>query len=116
MSKTITLKDIAKRAGVSYQTVSKVIHNQIQVTPEVRERIQAAIEELGYRPNAAAQNLRTQSSHLIGYSWKSDRQNHSSPILEQFQHSIVENAEDSGYHILLFPHLHPPPARSVPGL
>jgi DNA-binding LacI/PurR family transcriptional regulator len=103
MTKNITLKDIAKRAGVSYQTVSKVIHNQMQVTPAVRARIQAAIEELDYRPNAAAQNLRTQSSHLIGYSWKSDRQHHSSPILEQFQHSLVECAEDFGYHILLFP-------------
>src|SRR5690242_13135082 len=103
MTKNITLKDIAKRAGVSYQTVSKVIHNQMQVTPAVRARIQAAIEELDYRPNAAAQNLRTQYSHLIGYSWKSDRQHHSSPILEEFQHSLVECAEDFGYHILLFP-------------
>ena len=103
MAENVTLKDVAKRAGVSYQTVSKVIRNQIQVTPEVRARIQTAIEELGYHPNAAAQNLRTQSSHLIGYSWKSDDQNHSSPVLEQFQHSIVESAEDFGYHILLFP-------------
>jgi DNA-binding LacI/PurR family transcriptional regulator len=103
MAKNITLKDIAKRAGVSYQTVSKVIHNRMQVTPAVRARIEAAIEELDYRPNAAAQNLRTQSSHLIGYSWKSDRQNQASPILEQFQHSLVECAEDFGYHILLFP-------------
>ena len=102
-TKNITLKDVAKRADVSYQTVSKVIRNQIQVTPEVRARVQAAIEELGYHPNAAAQNLRTQSSHLIGYSWQADGQNHSSPVLEQFQRSIVETAEDFGYHILLFP-------------
>ncbi len=101
MSKNITLKDIAKRAGVSYQTVSKVIHNQIQVTAEVRSRIEAAIAELDYRPNVAAQNLRTQSSHLIGYSWQlEDRY---SPVLEQFQHSVVESAENFGYHILLFP-------------
>ena len=103
MPRNITLKDVAKHAGVSYQTVSKVIRNQIQVTPEVRERIQIAIEALDYHPNAAAQNLRTQSSHLIGYSWQSDPQGHSSPVLEQFQHSIVECAEDFGYHILLFP-------------
>src|SRR5215813_14467261 len=103
MAENVTLKDVAKRAGVSYQTVSKVIRNQIQVTPEVRARIQLAIEELDYHPNAAAQNLRTQSSHLIGYSWKAEGQNHSSPVLEQFQHSIVESAEDFGYHILLFP-------------
>ncbi len=103
MAENVTLKDVAKRAGVSYQTVSKVIRNQMQVSHEVRARIQAAIEELDYHPNAAAQNLRTQSSQLIGYSWKSEDQNHSSPVLEQFQHSIVEAAEDFGYHILLFP-------------
>ncbi len=103
MAKNVTLKDVARRADVSYQTVSKVIRNQIQVTPEVRARIESAIAELDYHPNAAAQNLRTQSSHLIGYSWQPDGQNHSSPVLEQFQHSIVECAEDFGYHILLFP-------------
>lgn len=103
MAKNVTLKDVALRAGVSYQTVSKAIRNQIQISPEVRARIQTAIEELGYHPNAAAQNLRTQSSHLIGYSWQQDRFNHSSPVLEQFQHAIVESAEEFGYHILLFP-------------
>lgn len=103
MPKIVTLKDVAKRAGVSYQTVSKVIRNQIQVSDEVHERIQAAVEELDYHPNSAAQNLRTQSSHLIGYSWQAE-QHHYSPVLEQFQHSIVESAEDWGYHILLFPH------------
>ena len=103
MPRNVTLKDVARHAGVSYQTVSKVIRHQIQVTPEVRARIEAAIETLGYHPNAAAQNLRTQSSHLIGYSWQLESQNHSSPVLEMFQHSIVECAEDFGYHILLFP-------------
>jgi len=103
MPKNITLKDVARHSGVSYQTVSKVIRNEIQVTPEVRARIEAAIEALGYHPNAAAQNLRTRASLLIGYSWQLESQNHSSPVLEQFQHSIVEAAEDFGYHILLFP-------------
>ena len=103
MAKNVTLKDVAQRAQVSYQTVSKVIRDEIQVSPEVRGRIRKAIEDLDYHPNAAAQNLRTQSSHLIGYSWESERQNHSSPVLEQFQNSIVERAEDFGYHILLFP-------------
>ncbi|MCC6803218.1 MAG: LacI family DNA-binding transcriptional regulator [Anaerolineae bacterium] len=104
MEKNATLKDVAERAKVSYQTVSKVIRNQMQVTPEVRARIEQAIHDLGYHPNAAAQNLRTRSSHLIGYSWQPvGREIHSSPVLELFQHSIVESAEDHGYHILLFP-------------
>jgi DNA-binding LacI/PurR family transcriptional regulator len=103
MSKNVTLKDVARRAGVSYQTVSKILRNQIQVTPEVRARVQQAVEELGYRPNVTARNLRTQSSRLIGYSWEPSLQNFFSPILEEFEQSIVDAAEKAGYHILLFP-------------
>lgn len=103
MPKNVTLKDVARRAGVSYQTVSKILRNQIQVTPEVRARVQLAVDELGYRPNVTARNLRTQSSRLIGYSWQPSRQNFFSPILEEFEQSIVEAAEAHGYHILLFP-------------
>ncbi len=103
MAKKITLKDVARHAGVSYQTVSKVLRGQKQVTPEVRQRIYAAVDALGYRPNVAARNLRTRSSHLIGYSWQPDRQGYFNPVLEQFEQSIVDAAEKYGYHILLFP-------------
>jgi DNA-binding LacI/PurR family transcriptional regulator len=104
MPKRVTLKDVAKRAGVSYQTVSKVLRGQIQVTPEVRARIEAAAEELNYRPNITARNLRERSSHLIGYSWKPTPANQVNFILDEFQQSIVAAAERAGYHILLFPH------------
>jgi len=103
MSRKATLKDVAQQAGVSYQTVSKVLRNQIRVSPEVHERIYAAVEELGYRPNVIARNLRAQTSCLIGYSWQPDRQGFFSPVLEQFEQSIVCAAEEFGYHILLFP-------------
>lgn len=103
MSKKTTLKDVARHAGVSYQTVSKVIRSEIQVSPEVRARIHNAVEALDYSPNAAAQHLRTQSSRLIGYSWQPDQHNSLSFALQQFQHSVVEAAEDLGYHVLLFP-------------
>ncbi len=103
MAEPVTLKTVAKHAGVSYQTVSKVVHNQGQISPALRQRIQQSIDELGYRPNAAAQALRTHASHLIGYSWSLERKDHSSFILDQFQHDIVECAEDAGYHILLVP-------------
>ncbi len=103
MSRKATLKDVAQRAGVSYQTVSKVLRNQMRVSAEVRERIYAAVAELGYHPNIIARNLRTQASHLIGYSWQPDRQGYFNPVLEQFEQSIVCAAEEYGYHILLFP-------------
>ncbi|WP_119070502.1 LacI family DNA-binding transcriptional regulator [Aggregatilinea lenta] len=103
MSKNVTLKDVARKAGVSYQTVSKVLSDQMRVTPEVRNRIYAAVEELDYRPNVAARNLRTQYSYLLGYSWQPDRHYYFNPVLEEFQQSVVEAAEELGYHILLFP-------------
>jgi DNA-binding LacI/PurR family transcriptional regulator len=103
MTRSVTLKDIAQRAGVSYQTVSKVLRGQMQVTPEVRERIYAAVKEMNYHPNVAGRNLRTQSSYLLGYSWQPDQHYYFNPVLEEFQQSIVEAAEELGYHILLFP-------------
>lgn len=104
MPKGITLKDVARRAGVSYQTVSKVLRDEIQVSPDTRARIEAAVAELGYKPNTAGRSLRTKTSLLIGYSWKPNFQSRVNPILEQFLRSIVQAAEQSSYHILLFPY------------
>jgi len=53
------ITDVARAAGVSYQTVSRVVNNMPRVKPETRERVLAAIRELGYRPNAAARALVT---------------------------------------------------------
>ncbi len=58
--------DVAEIAKVSQKTVSRVINNAPNVRPEVRERVQAAIRELGYRPNRAARALVTQRTHVIG--------------------------------------------------
>ncbi|MBZ0290833.1 MAG: LacI family transcriptional regulator, partial [Anaerolineae bacterium] len=52
-------------AGVSYQTVSRVINNNPNVSLKTRQRVLKAIDELDYRPNKAAQVLNTQRSHLI---------------------------------------------------
>ena len=52
-----TIKDVAAQAGVSYQTVSRVVNNSPDVRLETRDRVLAAIAELGYRPNAAARTM-----------------------------------------------------------
>ena len=49
--------DVARRAGVSHQTVSRVLNNPASVRPATRERVLAAIEELGYRRNMAARAM-----------------------------------------------------------
>jgi DNA-binding LacI/PurR family transcriptional regulator len=98
----ITLKDVAAKAGVSYQTVSKVLNKQASVTPETEERIWDAIRDLGYRPNVSARNLRTQSSNLIGYGWQRSENDAPRPVLDQFLYSAVQQAEEDGYHMLAF--------------
>ncbi|MFB9411453.1 LacI family DNA-binding transcriptional regulator [Dactylosporangium matsuzakiense] len=61
-----SLKDVAQRAGVSIRTVSNVVNDFPLVAPGTRERVRRAIEELQYRPNAAARTLRGGRSGLIG--------------------------------------------------
>jgi DNA-binding LacI/PurR family transcriptional regulator len=104
MSSNVTLKDVAERAGVSYQTVSKVLQKQLRVTPQTQARIDAAVRELGYRPNAAARSLRTRNSRLIGYSWHPNILMEISPVLEAFLNSIVDAAARYDYRIMLFPY------------
>lgn len=60
-----TLHDVARLSGVSYQTVSRVINNQRYVSEETRQRVLAAIDELDYRPNRAAQSLAGTQSHTL---------------------------------------------------
>lgn len=52
-----TVRNVAARAGVSHQTVSRVINNHPSVSAATRERVSDAIGELGYRPNPAARAL-----------------------------------------------------------
>jgi LacI family transcriptional regulator len=62
----ITIKDIARMAGVSKSTVSRVINNSKPVKPELREKILKIMEEVHYRPNAMARGLAKNQSGLIG--------------------------------------------------
>jgi DNA-binding LacI/PurR family transcriptional regulator len=60
------MADVARVAGVSHQTVSRVINGMPNIRPATRERVEAAIKELGYRPNLAARALVTKRSATIG--------------------------------------------------
>jgi DNA-binding LacI/PurR family transcriptional regulator len=65
-SRGVVMFDVARLAGVSQKTVSRVVNGAPYVRPDVRARVNRAIEELGYRPNVAAQALRRVRSHTIG--------------------------------------------------
>src|SRR5579884_4212049 len=60
------ITDVAELAGVSHQTVSRVLNNHPNVRPVTRARVLAAIEQLGYRPNNAARALVTGRSQTLG--------------------------------------------------
>jgi LacI family gluconate utilization system Gnt-I transcriptional repressor len=62
---SVTLRDVARRAGVSTMTVSRAIHAPDRVSPALRERVDEAVRVLGYVPNLMANGLRSSRSHLV---------------------------------------------------
>ena len=66
MGRTVTVRDIAEKCGVSVATVSRVINNNGRFSQETEHRVRAAIEELGYQPNQMARALRARRTDAIG--------------------------------------------------
>ena len=66
LSRPPVMADVARLAGVSHQTVSRVLNDHPNVRPHTRDKVLAAIRELAYRPNAAARTLVTRRTHTLG--------------------------------------------------
>ena len=99
-----SMSDVARLAGVSQTTVSFILNNTpgSSITQETRARVWQAVQELGYRPNVSARNLRTQSTNLIGYGFHVPLTNEPQPILDRFLYSTIRSLEAAGYHLLTF--------------
>lgn len=93
----ITIKQVAQQAGVSTQTVSRVLNNRPDVAPETRQRVQQIIKQLGYRPSAIARSLIRQRSHTLGVVTAGLRYIGPSRTLN----GITGQAEAMGYALLL---------------
>ncbi len=97
-----TLKEVAKHAGVSTATVSRVLSRTSYVNKETRERILQAIEELGYTPNLAARALSKGRTYIIGIIYP---YNHDLLFYDPFMSSVIQGIEtvctDRGYNLLL---------------
>lgn len=63
---SVTIRDVAREAGVSIQTVSNVLNSRHGVAPDTRGRVRDAIQRLGYRPSDAARSLRSGQSRTVG--------------------------------------------------
>jgi LacI family transcriptional regulator len=64
--RTVTIQDVAKTAGVSVSTVSRVLNGKVDVASETQDRIQSVIDDLGYSTNLAARSMRSQKKNLVG--------------------------------------------------
>ncbi len=62
----VTMKDVAKHAGVSVSTVSNIVNQVKSVNSEIVKRVEFSMKELGFVPNAKAQSLRSKKSNIIG--------------------------------------------------
>ena len=92
-----TIKEVASVAGVSTQTVSRVINERPDVSPETRKRVQEVIKELSYQPSALARSLISQRSHTLGVVIAGLR--HIGPT--RTLSGITSAAEEAGYSVLL---------------
>ncbi len=98
----VTLESVARHASVSMQTVSNVINAPHRVRPETLARVQAAIEELNYRPNQASRTLRTRRSRLIGARIEPPRDGVNGAVLAHFLQSLTARTQEAGYRIVVF--------------
>ena len=64
--KRVTIKDVAQKAGVSTQTVSRVINKFSYVSGKTRNHVEAVIQQLGYHPSSLARSLSQQRSYTLG--------------------------------------------------
>jgi LacI family transcriptional regulator len=92
------MKDVARMAGVSIQTVSVVVNDKAVVSPETRDRILSAIDVLGYRPLVVGRSLRTGSTRTIGLML-ADITN---PFFARMADAVEDHAHASGYNLILY--------------
>jgi DNA-binding LacI/PurR family transcriptional regulator len=95
--KRITIKDVAQAAGVSTQTVSRVINKFSYVSGETRQRVEAVVDQLGYRPSTLARSLSQQRSYTLGIVTYDLKYIGPSRTLN----GIADKADELGYMLLM---------------
>jgi LacI family transcriptional regulator len=94
-----TIVEVARRAGVSIKTVSRVTNDEPNVRPELREKVARAIAELGYRPMQAARGLAARRSRLLALVYD----NPSAAYLVRVQQAASQCAQEHGMRLLYHP-------------
>ncbi len=103
MTTNLTLDEIARRAGVSRTTASRVLNNQPHVRPEIRERVERVISETGYRPHPVARSLALQQSRVIGLVLpRRTEALFNDPYFPRLTQGIAQACNDYDYTLALF--------------
>jgi LacI family repressor for deo operon, udp, cdd, tsx, nupC, and nupG len=93
----VTITDVAREAGVSIATVSRVIGDRASVSPELTDRVRAVAERLGYRPNLLARGLATGETGMVGVLVPQLR----SPYFQEVIKAVGVGAAQEGYQMLV---------------
>ncbi|ORM57407.1 lac repressor [Pantoea rodasii] len=96
-ARSVTLDDVAQLAGVSYQTVSRVLNHSVQVSPRTRAKVEAAMQQLNYVPNRVAQQLAGKATRTLGLA-TSDL---ALMAPAQIASAIQQRAAAQGYHLVI---------------
>lgn len=95
--RAVTIHDVARRAGVSFKTVSRVLNNEANVSSETQEKVRKAINALQYSPSIAARVLAGNRSFLIGLLYDTP----SSYYTHSVQIGALEKCRNAGFHLVL---------------
>ena len=93
-----TIKDVARLAGVSFKSVSRVVNNEAWVSDDVRSRVQAVIEQLNYQPNRTARLMRT-----APFSLAFVYDNPNSHYVIEMQNGILSECRKKGFELVIHP-------------
>lgn len=97
-----TIYDIARVAGVSKSTVSRVLNKQTNISPEAREKVLKAIDELNYQPNKLARALTSSGfDAIMVISTRSTKTTAGNPFFSDVLHAITAKAEEEGFDVIL---------------
>lgn len=97
-----TLESLGRELGVSRQTISNALNAPHRVNPKTLERVLKGIEESGYRPHIAGQQLRTRRSRNLAMRLYPSTDGINGSVLDRFLHALTEEAQRRGYRLTLF--------------
>lgn len=97
----VTINDVAREAGVSKSTVSRVLSNNSRISKETKDKVNEVIERLGYKPNQVARNLAKSKTRTLGVVLPTEATDYfSNPIYTQIMQGISTFAQENNYYIM----------------